>query len=89
MLARKRVAQKHGFQAKTMIGLGGYGNVQPNYDNHKVQEIKERLGPFKYDPAPANDGVKRVKKAQITLENGARYEGEWNESTGKRDGKGV
>lgn len=37
----------------------------------------------------SNDGVKRIKRALITLENGARYEGEWNEVTNQRDGKGY
>lgn len=51
-------------------------------------EIKDQLGDFNYEPKPSEDGVKRKKKALITLENGARYEGEWNESTNKRDGRG-
>ena len=54
-----------------------------------MQEIKEKLGPFNYEPGPSDDGVKRKKRALITLENGARYEGEWNESTNKRDGRGY
>lgn len=71
--------------------MGGiYGTVEPNYHNPKVQEIKERLGPFKYgNSTQDNDGVQRKKRALITLENGARYEGEWNEQTDKRDGRGY
>ena len=44
-----------------------------------MQEIKERLGSFNYEPIPSDDGVRRKKRQLITLENGARYEGEWNE----------
>jgi hypothetical protein len=47
------------------------------------------LGSFNYDPQPSSDGIKRKKRALVTLENGARYEGEWNEETNKRDGKGY
>lgn len=60
-----------------------------NYQNAKVIQIKENLGEFKYEPTPADDGVKRKKRQLITLENGARYEGEWNEDTNKRDGRGY
>jgi len=63
--------------------------TEPNYQNPKVQEIKERLGAFNYNPAPKSDGVLRKRRALATLENGARYEGEWNEATNKRDGKGY
>jgi hypothetical protein len=67
-----------------------YGVItNPNYSNPKVLEIKDRLGAFNYEPTPKDDGVKRKKRALITLENGARYEGEWNESTNKRDGRGY
>mmetsp|Transcript_22718 Transcript_22718/g.21896 ORF Transcript_22718/g.21896 Transcript_22718/m.21896 type:complete len:119 (+) Transcript_22718:281-637(+) len=60
-----------------------------NYSNPKVQAIKEELGEFEYDTTPMNDGVRRKKRQLITLENGARYEGEWNEETNKRDGRGY
>lgn len=62
-----------------MSAIGRLGNTPANYSNPKVQEIKERLGSFKYEPAPKEDGVNRRQRALITLENGARYEGEWNE----------
>ena len=60
-----------------------------NYSNPKVLSIKEELGEFNYDPAPSEDGVKRKRRQLITLENGAKYEGEWNEATNKRDGRGY
>lgn len=53
---------------------------EPNYNNQLVAEICEKLGPFQYGAAP-NDGQPREKRELTTLENGARYEGEWNTST--------
>lgn len=86
-LARKRIKQRYGFQAKTMGSLGYITN--PNYQNPKVHEIKQRLGGFNYQPAPREDGVRRSQRELITLENGAKYEGEWNDSTNERDGRGY
>ena len=46
VLTRRRVKQRHGFQAKTMSGLA-FGVIgQANYQNQRVQEIRESLGPF-------------------------------------------
>ena len=54
-----------------------------------VLSIKERLGAFIYDPPPNyKDNIKRVMRGLITLENGARYEGEWDEDRNMRDGRG-
>ena len=78
----------HGFKASPGL-LSGRDNIDPNYQNPTVLEIKKQLGQFNYEPAPSEDGVKRKKRALITLENGARYEGEWNEETNKRDGRGY
>jgi hypothetical protein len=74
------------------MGGIGFGNFdgQTNYQNQKVQEIRSNLGPFQYPTAPTEkDGVQRKKLPQKTLDNGAMYEGEWNEATNKRDGKGT
>ncbi len=86
-IARTRVQKIHGFTASP--GLLTKNTVDPNYDNQTVMEIKKHLGSFNYEPAPSDDGVARKKRALITLENGARYEGEWNESSNKRDGRGY
>ena len=51
---------------------------QPNYENPLVQNIRSQLGAFNYEPAPQKDNVKRVRKGLITLENGAKYEGDWD-----------
>lgn len=79
--------QIHGFTAKTMGGI--YETYELNYSNPKVLAIKEKLGGFNYSPSPEDDGVKRKKRELITLDNGAKYEGEWNMTTNKREGKGY
>ena len=51
-------------------------------------QIRNSLGPFNYDPEPKSDGAKRMKRPQITLDNGAQYEGDWDELN-RKDGKGA
>ncbi len=58
------------------------------YMNVTVAEIAKRLGDFDYGNAP-EDGVAREYRECILFQNGAQYEGEWNISTGERDGRGV
>lgn len=43
-------------------------DLYPMYTNPGVTEILAKLGPFYYDQ-PKNDGIKRVKKQIIVLEN--------------------
>jgi hypothetical protein len=45
-------------------------------ENSKVRELEVKLGPFK-PPPQVEDGTKREKRETITLDNGARYTGEW------------
>ena len=58
-LARRKYRQRGGFLKKTINEDFGMSGSIPNYQNPKVQEIKERLGPFKYEPKPRSDGVRR------------------------------
>lgn len=46
-----------------------------------VQEIRMQLGEFNFDPEPANYDRNKPRQMRNTeqLENGARYEGEWDE----------
>lgn len=53
-----------------------------------VQEILQQLGPFNFNK-PLNDGVDRVQRPLLMLENGAKYEGEWIKDTDIRDGRGI
>lgn len=88
-IARKRVKQVHGFEAQTFRQMQWSYGMQPNYENPLVQSIKQKLGPFNYEPAPKKDTVKRVYRDLQTLENGAKYEGEWDIDRNVRDGKGT
>ena len=49
-LARRHVRQRWGFQAKTLSyhnnRLGFANPTEANYQNERVQEIKNQLGPF-------------------------------------------
>ena len=50
---------------------------QEDYDNEKVKEISDKLGEFNYDEEP-NHGDSAVEaRAEVILENHAKYEGEW------------
>ena len=51
-------------------------------------QIRNSLEPFDFEPSPTPDRVVRVQRPQMTLDNGAEYEGEWDEM-GRKDGRGV
>ena len=90
---RRKIKQRFGFEARTMASHNNRAfaaNGEPNYNNPRVLEIKEQLGPFEYPNQghESNDGQIRKRRPLATLENGAQFEGEWNESTNKRDGRG-
>ena len=46
-------------------------------ERRQILQIRDQHGPFKWDPQP--DGVNRTKKPPMTLDNGAEYEGEWDD----------
>ena len=87
-LARRKVKHVYGFEAQfSRQNFWGQG-MQANYDNPLVISIKQKLGGFNYEPTPKRDNVKRIHRELITLENGAKYEGEWDSEKNVRDGKG-
>ena len=52
-----------------------------------MQTIKEQLGDLNYSPVPQNrENIRRERRAVVTLENSARYEGEWDIQANLRDG---
>ena len=51
-------------------------------------QIRQTLEPFDFEPSPPPDGVVRVQRNMMTLDNGAEYEGEWDE-LGRKDGRGI
>ena len=53
-----------------------------------MKAIRDK-SPFEYDKFMIKDKVKRIKKGPVMVENGAWYDGEWNEETNERDGKGL
>jgi hypothetical protein len=55
-----------------------------------VQSIRKNLPAFDYKEAPAGypGDIKRITKPAQKLDNGAEYDGEWDES-GKKDGRGT
>ena len=73
---RKKVQRAYGFKSKNGAGFGMSSTT--NYDNPKVKEIKDKMPEFDYNPQPADDGVAREERPKVSLENGARYQGQWN-----------
>jgi hypothetical protein len=63
----------------------------PMYDCPEVMRIREESGPFNYEEgnyeAHMNDGAKREKRLLITIDNEAKYQGEWVGNI--RDGRGY
>ena len=56
-------------------------NNYPQHANEEVHNIIKRLGAFDFGDVPgeyANRSIKRL----VILENGSKYEGQWNENTG-------
>ena len=53
-----------------------------------MMRIYSQIEPFNFEPSPPHDNVVRVKLPLTTLDNGDKYEGEWDE-IGRRDGKGI
>jgi len=62
-------------------------NENGEYNKRLTEDIAKKLGPFRYDPLVA-DSVRREKRHETTLENGAVYVGDWNTDTNERDGRG-
>jgi hypothetical protein len=88
IIARKKVKRVYGYES-TFGGSGRRFDGAANYDNPVVADIKKKLGAFNYNPAPAPASYQRQRKPLIVLENGAKYEGEWNVATNMRDGRGY
>jgi len=65
-------------------GMGGDGfaynadgELQQDYDNPKVQQIREELGEFDYDEQPNHGELPVDYRPMVELDNHARYDGEW------------
>ena len=51
-------------------------------------QIRDSLEPFDWEPSTPFDKVVRVSRPMLTQDNGAEYEGEWD-NMDRKDGKGV
>lgn len=62
------------------------------YDFTNMNDISlsvlKKLGPYNYESVP-DDGVKRVEKDWVTLENSIKYKGQWRSDSNTKDGKGI
>lgn len=90
-IARRRIKQRYGFETKTM-GINFGLAQEPNYENETVQNIREQLGDYDFEEyKPSQDGVQKTFRDIVTMENGAKYEGEWNvigKDEDHREGRG-
>lgn len=66
------------------MGIGGYGfqynedgEIQQDYDNPKVQQIRDELGEFQYEVEPNHGEFPVQYRPMVELENHAKYDGEW------------
>ena len=82
-------------QINAGMGMGGYtynedGEIQQDYDNEKVKQIREELGEFDYDEETNHGEYPIEYRPLVELENHARYEGEWikGKDINTRQGKG-
>lgn len=57
-----------------------------DYASEKVLEMRENHGPFPYRK---DTNSKLETRTMATLENGAKYLGEWNKRENKREGRGI
>lgn len=65
--------------------------VEGDYKNERVEEMVMKLGDFEFsnDHDALYDDAPRERRAFRTLENGAKYSGEWNIKNGTRHGQGT
>jgi hypothetical protein len=64
------------------------GQGENNYDNPQVKELEETLGRFDFGQPPHESNSLEFRGMQ-TLENGAKYQGEWIKNSEIRQGKGI
>lgn len=88
-----RYARHFGDQGVARGGMSyDQRNFDPNtidYENARVQEIHMQLGQFNYmstTPPGLNPGLE--SRQMFTLENHAKFEGQWISGTDIREGKG-
>jgi len=58
-IVRKKRREAMGFEPLYVRNNNFGYSLQPNYDNRKVKSIREKLGPFNYEPRPTRDRKRR------------------------------
>ena len=92
-IARKSRKEVLRGNSNSPCSIGSRENLQeivgivPDYSNTATLATERKIGPFLY-PYEPDDGVPKVSKQPIKLENGAIYTGEWNLKL-ERHGKGI
>ena len=83
MITRRIIREEYGFEARhTSLNQGvpyGTSDAEIMAARRLVMQIRESLEPFNFEPRPEDDGKTRVDRAIMTLDNGAEYEGEWDD----------
>lgn len=92
-LTRKQLTQEFNDQQYEQQEVGGinrpsYNEQEPNYLNQDVQTIRQQLGDFDFGNEEVDHGQREFRE-ELTLENGAKYEGEWLLGSEIRQGKGM
>jgi hypothetical protein len=95
IVTRRAIKEQYGFEAKTRANMQ-YMDQEANMTSEMqvmearrlVMGIRETLEPFDFEPRPEDDGVIVIQRPLMSLENGAQYEGEWDEM-GLKHGRGL
>jgi hypothetical protein len=86
-LSSKRVAELADFEAHNKFNQVA-DSGESNYDNPQVKDLEDRLGKFEYGQDQPETHPLEFR-GMVTLENGAKYQGEWIKATETRQGKGI
>jgi hypothetical protein len=84
-MTRRAVKAKYGFEPTVASGKDHnqinhtQSDAQVAEARRLVMQIRASLEEFNYSPAPGMDATKRTTKGAIILDNGAEYEGEWDD----------
>jgi len=71
-----------------MIGLN-FDDNQQDYDNEKVQHIRNNSGAFNFDEEPNICTSPVETRPMVLLQNHAKYEGQWIPGQDIKQGKGT
>lgn len=90
-LASKKASQIVQMHPHGMVGAMAGASAEADekhYDNPQVKELEDKLGKFEYGAKPPESQQLEFRPMK-TLENGAKYQGEWIKGSEVRQGKGI